>query len=58
MIIAGNLNSVCVDDWTAEGTMVASNGNSVCVDDWTAEGAIVASNLLENIDLNLCQQYW
>ena len=42
MIIASNVNSVCVDDWTVEWVIIASNVNSVCVDDWTVELAIIA----------------
>ena len=44
MIIASNVNSVCVDDWRIEWAIIASNVNSVCVDDWTAERMIIASN--------------
>ena len=32
MIIASNVNSVRVDDWTAKRVIIASNANSVCVD--------------------------
>ena len=36
-IIASNVNSVRVDDWTAVLVIIACNGNSVHVDDWTAD---------------------
>ena len=39
MIIATNVNSVPVDDWTAEWAIIASNVNSVPADDWTVENA-------------------
>ena len=39
MIIASNVNSVCVDDWTVERAIIASNVNSVPADDWTVENA-------------------
>ena len=45
MIIVSNVNSVHVDDWTAEWMIIASNVNSVHVDDWTAEWMIIASNV-------------
>ena len=38
------VNSVRVDEWTAEWVTIASNVNSVCVDDWTDELTIIASN--------------
>ena len=33
MIIANNVNSVCVDYWTTERVIIASNLNDVNVDD-------------------------
>ena len=42
---ATGMNSVHVDDWTAERMIIASSVNSVHEDDWTAERVIIASNV-------------